>query len=320
MQNVSGVNIQNRNSDSQNNVVSRNFSAVSTTMPNDSTHFTSKLKQKKKNFWQKNWGKIFLSAAAVGIGAIATKGKLWSKPVSFEKVQMNFNKIFGKNMSKEETEIVLKRYKQISDKYKDFRTVDVQKQYISEMFSQVKKDFGYEKKNIQLTIGDKYSAIDHLKHKAMGGGYAENTGKFIITVSPFKSDIFLNIVHEFTHVKQSEIAFRSLSAKELLVKKYTEGVAKKEPDIYAKAPDYIMTEAKKAVNKIFDARRKIHGNLCQFKKGSPEDILGMNYEEAFYNYTSAEKNIRLYKKNHLEQEAHATKPLAKEIFKYIVGM
>jgi len=313
MLNVSGVNIQKETADSQNNVVSRNFSAVSTTTPNDSTHFSSNSKQKKENFWQKNWGKILLGALTIGTGAIVTKGKLWSKPVSFEKVQTNLAEIFGKkDLSKEETQKLLQTYKDIY-KIKD------KEEFIKKLFVQVKKDSGYgDNKKIYLTINDKKtSLLDVIKKKSISGGFRMETGEFTIYKESLKQDIFPVMVHEFRHVKQGEFKFRSIAARKTSLEYYVENAKKTIPEICKKNLNAVIKETKKLVNEIFERRKSIYGNLPKFKEGSPEDIIGGKYEDAFLNYVTPDKSVKKYKNNIMEQEAYKNTALAKEILKYI---
>lgn len=197
----------------------------------DSVHFTSKTQNENNSFLQKHWGKLLVGAGVIALGAVLTKGKLWDKPPSFEKVHQNLVEIFGKkNLSKEEVETTLKKYQEI---YK----IEDKNEYITKLFEQVKKDFGYgDNKYIYLTIKNaKVKLSEIFKHKGVGG-FCQNTGEMNFQASLTKKQIFTSMFHEFTHVKQDEIAFRTIGAKEKRIAKYIEYFRQTSPDMYEKKP------------------------------------------------------------------------------------
>lgn len=277
-----------------------------------SVNFTSG--KKKENFLQKHLGKILLSATVITAGVFLTKGRLWNKSVSFEKIQKNLIELLHKKeLSKEETNAILKKYKEI------YRIKD-KKQYITELFEQVKKDFGYSNKNIFLELKDeKMEFTDIFKHKGVGG-FQPGTGKMHFNTALNKKEIFISMFHEFTHVKQHEIAFRTIGAKERTFQKYINEVKETDPKMYNKNKNEVIRLVKNKINKIFEKKKLIYGDLPKFKEGSAEAILGKKYIDAGLNYIQAEDNVKKYKNNLLEQGAYKTEPLAKEILKYIFAM
>lgn len=277
----------------------------------DCVSFTSKSKE-DKNFVQKHWGKMLLGAIVVGAGVLLTKGKLWDKPPSFEKVQQNLAEIFGKkNLSKEETEAMLA-------KYQDIHKIKDKKEFITKLFEQVKSDFGYgDNKNIYLTINDKKSSLlDALKHKSKAGEFYPGTGELVVYSSGSRHKIFSRLCHEFTHVKQYDMAFKSTGAKEKLIQKYIENSKKDFPDISKEDFDVVVKTVKEKVEEIFEARRKIYGNSLRFEAGSADDILAKKYYDAGANYVQIDENYEKYKNNLLEQEAYHVTSLAEAISKY----
>lgn len=164
----------------------------------DSVSFSSTSKEKKQNFIQKNWGKLLIGAAAITAGVMLTRGKLWNKPPSFEKVTQNLAEIFGKkNLSKEEAEAMLKKYKDI------YKIEDTDK-FIDTAFNTIKEDFGY--KDVKIELHKVTELIDNGGMKGLGS-FNPN---FITIYKNNSRESILNIfTHEFNHLRQTEHMIRA---------------------------------------------------------------------------------------------------------------
>lgn len=278
----------------------------------DSVSFSSK--NKKEGFFQRHWGKLLLGAAAIAAGIVLTKGKLWAKPQaqSLEKIHQNLAEIFGKkDLTKEQAETMLKKYREISQ-------IKDKTEYIKQLFAQVKQDFGYgDNKNIYLVIRDEKIKFADIPKKKGVAGFCQNNGALSIESFLDKQNIFTSMFHEFTHVRQDEIAFRTIGAREKTVEKGIALIKREVPELYKKDPDAVAKMSKDEADKLFEARKRVFGDLPKFKEGSEEDILGKKYIEADYNYVDADKNVKEYKNNLLEQEAYRITDLAKEVFRHI---
>lgn len=286
----------------------------------DSTHFTSKQKSNDQSFVQKHWGKMLLGAAAITVGAILTKGKLWAKekPVSFEKVQQNFAEIFGKkNLTKEETEAMLKKYQEIY-KIKD------KKEFINQAFNQMKKDFGYENIPYELEITKKLSFVNG----AIGLG-VNASNKMTLYKFMSRKKILEAITHEFTHLRQREYGLRTSPQKlvEAMKKNIFNGLehnpkAKKDYEKDIKMGDHLI--AQKCIQELKDLGA-LFGKLPMFEKGSEKYLKGEKYIKAKSEQTDFLETNQLFSKtaytkyrdNLLEQEAWQNGSLMQEIARYI---
>lgn len=221
-----------------------------------------------------------------------------------DKVHQNLTKIFEKirPVSNAEAEVMARRYKEI------FKTEN-DTEYITKLFEQVKQDFGYgNNERIYLFRDDSPEILNF-------SSFDQNTGEMSVHTSLSRSDIFVALCHEFTHVKQHEIAFRTIGAKEKLVEKDIEYLKRLNPKGYIKDPESFVRCCRSRVDGFFEGRKRVFGYLPQFEEGSAEDILGRQYMDAEY-YTTPE----FYEDNLLEQEALRNGELAEEVFRQISTM
>lgn len=228
---------------------------------------------------------------------------------ALDEVHQNLTKIFEKirSVSKADAEVMARRYKEILKTESDT-------EYTTKLFGQVKQDFGYgDNKNIFLTTEDK-------PELTRWGSFDPTTGKLTIRKKLSRLDIFATLFHEFTHVKQYEIAFRTKGAKERHVEMFTKFLQAKRPNLEKTIPGYALELAQKDADDLFVQRRRVFGDLPEFEDGSVYNILGKRYGEADFNYVTADVNYVEYEENILEQEANRNGDLAKEIFRHIAVM
>ena len=104
--------------------------------------------------------------------------RMLTKP-SIEKVAQNFSEIFRRDISKDEAQKMVNKYKDI------FKEDDVEK-FCTNIFEQVKKDYGFEKANIKLKIEKMPDAkLSTIRTKHDAGSYNARDG--ILTLYPIHS-------------------------------------------------------------------------------------------------------------------------------------
>ena len=141
--------------------------------------------------------------------------RMLTKP-SIEKVAQNFSEIFRRDISKDEAQKMVNKYKDI------FKEDDVEK-FCTNIFEQVKKDYGFEKANIKLKIEKMPDAkLSTIRTKHDAGSYNARDG--ILTLYPIhsskglvtstnKQELFDFVIHELQHALQSQYAYRTNAAK-----------------------------------------------------------------------------------------------------------
>lgn len=271
----------------------------------------------EKSFLEKHWWKLLLGAGAVALGAIALKGKFFAKekPISFEKVQQNFAEIFRqKDLTKEQTEAMLKNYQEIF-KIEDKNT------FIDKLFHQVKKDYGYENLNINYTLiegkhVDDTKAIGgfkplNAKCKELGNGMSELTevhgdGVMRFAKEKSKESLFDTIMHEFQHCKQHELGYRTDK------EKFIQAVLN-----YRMPKTELVEERamyKKGIEEIYGP---VWDKLPKINSGTKEHELGMKYIDNIENYISGGQPG--YYDQIMEKEAYSIGDKAKDIYKFITA-
>lgn len=266
----------------------------------------------KKSFLEKHWWKLLLGAGAVAVGAIALKGKFFAKekPVDFEKVQQNLAEIFRqKDMTKEQTEAMLKNYQEI---YK----IEDKNTFIEKLFHQVKKDYGYENVDIKLKITDVPIDGDAMKG---AGKYSFSQGEMEILNTRPKEQIFATITHEFDHVRQEEFQYlTSIERTKQAWKERAEHFLKnKRTKSTGNATGKTTTmeefgeEIEKNLTKRWSGRQK-------FAPDSDEYKLGEKYIESVKSYVNGNKNA--YNADFNEQEAEKIGGLMEEVAVHIKNL
>ena len=187
--------------------------------PPDTVEISAKDKIQKQ---QKSKG--MSTATKVGltvVGGLATAyacvvGHRYLTKPSIEKVAQNFSEIFRKDISKDEATQMVNKYKEI------FKEDDVEK-FCTNIFEQIKKDYGFKKANIKLKIKRMPDAkLSTIRTKHELASYNARDGVLTLCpthsskgfVSPMdKQEIFDSVIHEFQHALQSQYAYRTNATK-----------------------------------------------------------------------------------------------------------
>lgn len=296
---------------------------------------------------------------AIGIAgtALATYGcvvghRMLNKP-SIEKVAKNFSEIFRRDVSKEEAKKIINDYKKLLD------IKDTEK-FIKEAFEQVKKDYGYEKIPIKLEVNkvkDYLGSSDATWCGEKGilsiNILIDKNGKVLNTNKRVRKNLLQTIMHEFQHVKQDEIAYRTSRneiVKAILEKKTNqqdlihsiENILSKKSkiEIEARKLNISVEECKKQYEKIledlksgkysfdkikFDTNNKIglddlFKDYSKFTTGSKEYELGQKYIQNTKNYIKSGIDRNGYENQILEAEAFRTEKKFEEIYNYFANI
>lgn len=299
------------------------------------------------------------TAAKVGltvVGGLATTyacvvgHRMLTKP-SIEKVAQNFSEIFRRDVSKDEAQ-------KMADKYKAILKENDVDSLCSKLFNQVKKDYGYEKIDIKLDI-DKIT--EEARKKEAGGGWLLSKAR--VTLRPYcangqkmtaldKKHILSTLMHEFQHVKQDEIAYRTNAEKYIqILRKNNElptgdKLKKELEEMKAILKDegrlkdwaiernqtveQLKTDINKALNNndysafiSFNEKEcrqnldNLFGKYPKLKINSEEYKKGEKYLENEANYISAYDNETGYLEQILEKEAYGVEKKLKLFYEYI---
>lgn len=323
------------------------FRGANVTLPND----TIELSTKKARLSTGAKLAIGITTVLASIYGYKVLHRHLTKP-SLEKVAKNFSEIFRRNVPKEEAENIVNRYKNLLE-------IENTEEFIKKAFEQTKKDYGYEKNPIKLKI-------NKIKDYAGSGdaGWTGESGVLSINVLVDKNGKVKNInkrgrkcmlqtiMHEFQHVKQDEIAYRTSRdeiVKAILEKKSDQSdyinkikdiLSKKSKiEIEAKKHNITVEECKKRFEEIlkeleagkysfdtikFDPKTKIgldnvFNGYSKFAKGSKEHNLGLKYIENTKNYIKPGTDRKGYEKQILEAEAFETEKKFEEIYNYFAN-
>lgn len=298
-----------------NNALVANNNTFSTkVIPADTLNFGAQAQiapQKKESFISKHWGKLLIGAGVVAFGAlcVASSLKHRAKPFkSIEEVQAAFQKIFRKDMSKEHSQKML-------DKYKDIMKIEDKNTFITKVFEQMKKDYGLESCNIALKTNEANTL------SAGACGYKE----IVIKSKGSKQEIFGTIAHELNHTVQNKYSFNS--SVESKIERYI-AVLLKNPEtkkIYEKNPKHIDEMIKSMMNKEIAKEEQIYGKYTPFKHNSAEDILAQKYSQGVYNYIkptfwdmiTETFGQSKYRNQFIEKESSDVERLAKSIYGFL---
>jgi len=265
------------------------------------------------------WALGIATTAAAVYGCVVGH-RMLNKP-SIEKVAKNFSEIFRRDVSKEEAQRLVERYKEI------FKIRD-KDEFIKKCFEQVKKDFGYGSLDVQVgKLPKELLEACRKEGKTLGGGYRPLTPVFketgngmcelteltseIIGVNPSlsKSELFNTIVHEITHLKQYEIAYRTDK------KAFFEAIRKNR----------MPTLSKKYIQEYQRIFEEVYGptleKLPKITKGTKEYELGMKYIDGIEKYKSGSSGATYeeYISQLVEKEAHGTGPIVNEIYEFFAN-
>lgn len=265
-----------------------------------------------------------ITALAITSGTVLIKKK--AKKPSLWNVQEDFSRIFGRPFSIDETKELTEKYKKI---YHNRNT----ETYITELNKQLKEDFGYKNTNLELNIDSTLGGWN----KVQGKLYVTPADKktFYRVLHRHKRDIFVTMVHEYTHVKQCEIAYRTSPEelnKALIKRNYNASLNDKynpEKELLekmAREQNITFEEAKrKKLEELYNSPSEYRlkwmdeafGNKEKFSADSEKFRKGQLYIFENGEYISAEQDYSKYRNNLLEAEAYGTEFYAKDIFEYI---
>lgn len=309
-----------------------------------------KNKQKEGLSTGAKWA-IGLATTAAAVYGCIVGHRMLTKP-SIEKVAKNFSEIFRRDVSKEEAQKIINDYKKLLD-------IEDTEKFIKEAFEQVKKDYGYEKIPIKLEVNKVKDYLGSSDATWCGeeGILSINTlidknGKVLNTNKRVRKNLLQTIMHEFQHVKQDEIAYRT-SRNEIvkaILEKNTnqqdlihsiENILSKKSkiEIEAKKLNMPIEECKKQYEKIlenlksgkysfdkikFDTNTKIglddlFKEYSKFTTDSKEYELGQKYIQNTKNYIKSGVDRKGYENQILEAEAFRTEKKFEEIYNYFAN-
>ena len=332
---------------------------VNTSIPNDIVEIsdgnkineTSNQEKKKSGLSTgTKWALGILGTAAAAYGCVVGH-RILTKP-SIEKVAKNFSEIFRRDISKDEAEKLVKKYDELLN-------IKDTEEFCKKAFEEVKKDYGY--KNIPIKL-----EINKVKDFYGAGDAAWNSESGIISINlltdKFTEKVFeknrrgrkcelQKIIHEFQHVKQDEIAYRTsrndiamaihetrgnlqnlkANAQSLLNgKKYK---LEQEANKMNISVEELRKRLERAIKNIddkkygnipFDKDKRIvlddfFENLPKFDKSSNEYKLGLKYIDNTKNYIKAANNRKGYHSQILENEAENSEKIFEEIYNYFAS-
>ena len=342
----------------QTNSVSLDTSQLNTTniapLEKDTLNISAsdKIKTQQKEKGMSTATKVGLTV----VGALATTyacvvgHRMLTKP-SIEKVAQNFSEIFRRDVSKDEAQKIVKRYEEILN-------IENPEEFYKKAFEQIKKDYGYEKTPINLQINKTRNYSD-------SGNASWNNVDARLEVNVFSEDgnsikamkkrgkkcVLQRIMHEFQHVKQTEIGYRTsrnnlaeaihnqnrtvsamiTNAKCILKNKTKLKQFAKESGITVdeckkKLEESIkLLESKKDEIKIsFDKTQRIKlddlwEKLPKYDKKSDEYKMGLKYIDNTKHYITSSEDRKKYETQLLEAEAFGCEEKFEKIYNYFAN-
>lgn len=253
---------------------------------------------------------LLLTTAALGLGVFGyvklkkSDNAFFEKNLkSLEQAQTYLKNIFGKDYTIDET-------KNILDRYKELDSIADNKEFLNKLFEQLKKDFKAENKNLSLEIWDNAKPVDN----GVFRGYTEALSRKIgVANLPNRLDAVESIFHEFRHIKQNELMYRTDRAR-LAMQKVVE-LEKSNNQSYQKILRNAGGDKEKARKVILEEVETVYqenwGHLQPLSKDSAEYSMGLKYLENEENRIPAGDD---YYKQILEKEAKFVGENAKKLF------
>lgn len=285
---------------------------------------------------------LWIGGTAAAVYGAVVGHRALTKP-SIEKVAKNFSEIFRRDVSNEEAQKLVNNYKELLN-------IEDTEEFVKKAFEQVKKDYGYRNVPIKLDIK---KATSRLKDKA---GWIPLDGKLEIELEINKKtgnlskinkysrmSIIKSMIHEFQHVKQSEISYRTASEEyiEALYNSLDKSIVQrlentlkdnKKLEEMARERNKTVEECKKSIEECINRLKKQNANTAdidkneetildkifkdfpKFNKESKEYELGEKYINNQKNYIAPDVDHVGYEKQLLEAEAFRTEPKFEEIY------
>ncbi len=319
------------------------------------TQTATAVKPNKKKHLGRNICLGVISALVLLYGSIVLKRKL-SKP-SFEEVQRCFKEIFERDLSKEETQQLIAKYKELCQ---NNNTED----FAKKMIETLKKDYGIEQVKTDVTVSklkddSLKTALTHTE-----AGSASPFGKIQIMPNTSSDHLIRNVqkeifdtgFHELKHLKQFADAYRTnpdMFAESLYKQSITEEIQRKQLTDFKKNlreemenlrktdPDCSHFSVEELIEMAFekqglksdndilelfkkenlaDIRRLLDerfGSLEPFKEGSEEYKKGLEYIKGCEKYPDPKVDYDAYRENILEKEAFDVGEKAQKIYNYL---
>ncbi len=215
--------------------------------------------------------------------------------------------IFNKDFTIDETSLIVQRYQNL------VKTAD-NKEFCNKLFEQLKKDFQVENKNLKFVQWETPLSFNDGKMY----GYTEAlTREIAAVIQEDKIKTIGTIFHEFKHVKQNELMYKTDSARlvEAKVKELEKSNNASWQEILRNSGGN-KEKARKTVQKeVEKTYREIWGHLKPVSKTSPEYRQGLKYLENEENRIPAGAN---YYNQILEKEAKFAGENAEKLFKLII--
>lgn len=270
-----------------------------------------KTQEKEKN----NLPAILLTVGAITLGVLACHklkkintvvDKLDSK--NLEEFQIQLKNIFSKDFSKKDTFNIINRYKQLNE-IKDNR------EFYNKLFEQLKKDFKVENKNLTLELWDKPLPVDGGEMR----GYTEAlTRKIGVTALEDRIKTSKYLFHEFKHVKQNELMYKTDPQKLINIKvKELEDSNNASWKEILKSTNGNIAKARKLVEEeVKNVYKEFWGHLEQVSKTSESYKQGLKYLENEGNRIPPGEH---YYEQILEKEAQFVENAAEKLLNLIFG-
>lgn len=219
-----------------------------------------------------------------------------------------FFDMFGKDLNKEEAEILCRKYKSI------FEEPDLE-QYLEKLFIQVKKDFGLDYLPIELKTEVSEGVGTGVR------GYMDFLDNLTISYNkdtPInRHKLFGLLVHELNHAKQTEIAI----ATDFLayLKASASNMQNSNKNL---SMDYLIQYVAKTIGP--EKLNSIRNKYGKIDKNSKLYEQGMTYIEGQRNYKGVkdftEEAFLNYKQQPLEKESYDAQSKANELYYYLTEL
>ena len=296
------------------------------------------------------WALGILCAAVAAYGCVVGH-RMLTKP-SIEKVAKDFSEIFRRDVSKDEAEKLVKKYEELLN-------IEDTEEFCKKAFVEVKKDYGYE--NIPISL-----KINKVKDVNGAGDAGWDSERGIININLLTDRLsgkvfeknrrgrkceLQKIIHEFQHVKQDEIAYRTsrdgtaeaihetrgnmqkvkeniqnlLNGKKYKLEQMANKMNKSVEELRKILEDTIKNiDDKKYKNIPFDKDKRIalddlFEKLPILDKDSQEYKLGLKYIENIKNYIRPGNDRKGYHSQILEKEAENSAKIFEEIYNYFAS-
>lgn len=267
--------------------------------------------QKKNNF-----PAMLLTAGAVGLGTLGYIKIKKSNNAFFKSSENTLKQAKERLKNIFEKDFTTKDAQRIIQKYQELNKISTNEEFYQKLFEQLKKDFEVENKNLALDLMEKPIPVQGGVYQ----GYTEAlTRKIGITNFEDRINTIKNLFHEFRHVKQNELMYKTDPEQLVKIK-----VAELEKSNNASWQNILAesngdkTKAREIVqNEVTQVYNKIWGHLRPISKSTKEYQLGIKYLENEGNRIPTGED---YYEQILEKEAQFVENNAEELFKLIKNL